>query len=87
MPDTHRAELGPRPRGVRDDEEEVDGLPSYRQPNPMLRARTKELTVAEMDGARLVRASNTFYRSGVLAAQTQIDATLSDRGWTIDTSL
>ena len=53
MPDTHRAELGPRPRGVRDDDD--DGLASFRPPIPRLRASTGELSVAEMDGARLTR--------------------------------
>ena len=64
-----------------DDDEESN----YRQTNPKLRANTKSLSIEEMDKARMVRAGKTFYKQGALAAQSQLDSTLSERGWRIDT--
>ena len=67
-----------------------DSAPNtYRQTNPRLRANTQSLNVEEMDKARMVRAGKTFYKQGVLAAQSQLDATLSPeaRGWRIDSEL
>ena len=66
-----------------DDDEESN----YRQTNPNLRANTKSLSIEEMDKARMVRAGKTFYKQGALAAQSQLDSTLSERGWRIDTEL
>ena len=65
----------------------TDDESNYRQTNPNLRANTKSLSIEEMDKARMVRAGKTFYKQGALAAQSQLDSTLSERGWRIDTEL
>ena len=60
---------------------------NYRQTNPRLRPNTQSLSTEEMDKARMVRAGKTFMKQGALAAQAQLDSTLSERGWTVDREL
>ena len=69
--------------------DETSGSSNYRQTNPKLRPNTKSLSIEEMDKARMIRAGKTFYKQGLLAAQAQLDATLSPeaRGWRIDPEL
>ena len=71
----------PPPTSPRD--EQVD---PYRQVQPRLRANTATLSPVEIDKARMVRASRTFYKQGLRAAQVEIDASTL-RGWRIDGAL
>jgi hypothetical protein len=66
-------------------EQERDDAP-MRVPVPRARPNTAVLSSAEIDAARMVKASYTAHSKGFAAAQAQIDAS-SLRGWTIDTEL
>ena len=79
LPVTSRVDPSPPPR-------DASPPPNYRQVTPRLRANTATLSQAEIDKARMVRASRTLYKQGLRAAQAEIDGSTL-RGWRIDGAL
>lgn len=59
----------------------------YRQTLPRLRPSTKVLPDDVIDMARMVRASGVAYRSSYVTAQANLDTTLRQKDWVIDTDL
>jgi len=59
---------------------------AFRMPRINLRPNTAELSAEEMNKARMVRVSKTYYKEGLLAAQSEIDRSTL-RGWHIDNEL